>query len=69
MHIFKDFNKNHRNKGVCQANIGSIMFQKGDLKAARRYYEAAIKNLKKNKPAQHMFLLACRQFQLGMVAL
>ena len=50
MHIFKDFNENHINQGVCLANIGSIMYQKGDFKAARRYYEAAIENMKENIP-------------------
>ena len=62
------------------------MYQKGDFKAARRYYEAAIENMKDNMPvtdtiqskemqalanklAQHKFLLACRQFQLGMACL
>ena len=50
MHIFKDFNDKHSNQGVCQANIGSIFFQKGDFEAARRYYEAAIENLNENMP-------------------
>ena len=49
-HIYKEFDENHSQIGVCIANIGSIMFQKGDFKTARQYYEAAIKNLRGNMP-------------------
>ena len=52
-HIYKEFDENHSQIGVCLANIGSIMFQKGDFKTARQYYEAAIKNLRRNMPDDH----------------
>ena len=50
LHIFKKFDEDHAEKGVCLANIGSIMFQKGDFKTARHYYEESIENMNQNMP-------------------
>ena len=44
-HIYTEFDVNHKQKGVCLTNIGSIMMQQRDYKKARQYYNDAIKNL------------------------
>jgi len=47
-HIYDEFDRNHSQKGVCLANIGSIMMQMGDYSQAREYYDQAILNMKGN---------------------
>ena len=37
-HIYNNFDENHKQKGVCLANIGSVMMQMGDYKKARDYF-------------------------------
>ena len=44
-YIFNSFDENHKEKGVCLANIGSIMLQKGDYKKAWQYFSKAIENM------------------------
>ena len=44
-YIYHEFDENHRQKGVCLANIGSIMMKMDDHKKARSYYEEAIQNI------------------------
>ena len=45
-HIFTNLDENHIEKGVCLANIGSIMMQMGDYHKSREYFLLAIQNLK-----------------------
>ena len=45
-HIYNKFDENHKQKGACLSNIGSIMMQMGDYNKARNYFSEAIKNLK-----------------------
>lgn len=47
-HIYNDFDPNHSQKGVCLANIGSLMMQMGDYKKAQEYYKESINNMEKN---------------------
>ena len=42
LEIYHNFNENHLSKGVCLANIGSIMMQAGDNVKAKQYFEEAI---------------------------
>jgi tetratricopeptide (TPR) repeat protein len=44
-HIYGEFDEHHSQKGVCMANIGSIMMQMGDYKKAGLYYTNAINNM------------------------
>ena len=44
-HIYSEFDEHHSQKGVCLANIGAIMMQKGDYRKSRLYYSDAIGNL------------------------
>ena len=47
-YIYDDFDHNHSQKGVCLANIGSIMYQQRDYQTAMEYYQAAIDNMSQN---------------------
>ena len=40
-YIYQEF-ENMPQQGVCLANIGSIMYQRGDLKKAIKYYDKSI---------------------------
>ena len=51
-HIFNNFDENHKEKGVCLANIGSIMLQKGDYRKAWQYFAQAIKNMQSHMKGQ-----------------
>ena len=54
-HIYHEFDEHHRQKGVCLANIGSIMSQMGDYKTAMQYYAASIENMHINLPNENEF--------------
>lgn len=47
-HIYSEFDENHSQKGVCLANIGSIMMKMGDFKKAQVYFDKSINNLDNN---------------------
>lgn len=40
-HIYSEFDPKHSQKGVCLANIGSIMMQKGEYQRAIEYFSEA----------------------------
>ena len=47
-HIYNEFDVDHSQKGVCLANIGSIMMQLGDYRRAQNYFDRSIENLNNN---------------------
>ena len=78
--IFRKF-KDEQHKGICLANIGTIMMQKEDYSMAAASFEIACDIQKKltfgedfEDSADHLtddfainkFILACRQFQKGL---
>ena len=44
-HIFGEFDKDHKERGVCLANIGSIMYQMEDYQKAQDYYKMSQANM------------------------
>ena len=44
LHTFKNFDEDHPEKGVCLANLGSIMCLMNDFRTAIPYYEQSIEN-------------------------
>ena len=57
---FGQFDKNHKHRGVCVANIGSIMLNNGDFIRAEQYLQEAIQNSLNSQMSLEHQLLAMR---------